>query len=55
MDSDGFCKICPGKCFWDKHANLPYIIIYSEKKKTKVFEELKKKYESAESELKSSE
>eukprot|EP00466_Bigelowiella_natans_P011983 jgi/Bigna1/43471/e_gw1.79.1.1 len=22
----GFCTVCPGKCSWDRHVNVPYII-----------------------------
>ncbi|WAR30940.1 hypothetical protein MAR_033482 [Mya arenaria] len=28
IDGNGFCTVCPNKCKWDKHANIPYIFEY---------------------------
>ena len=44
MDSNGYCKICPGKCHWTNHKNLPYIFKQTEIIEEKTFEELKRKY-----------
>ena len=44
MDSNGYCKICPGKCYWTYHKNLPYIFKHTEIIEEKNFEELKRKY-----------
>ena len=40
----GYCQVCPNKCLWDQHANVPYIIKYSEIEVEETVEELKKKY-----------
>ena len=44
MNSNGYCNVCPGKCYWDGHKNVPYIIKYTEIEVEETVEELKKKY-----------
>ncbi|XP_052214697.1 uncharacterized protein LOC127833467 [Dreissena polymorpha] len=45
--SNGYCKICPDKCFWQKHTNSKYTFIYKQVKETKTYAEKKRKYEEA--------
>ena len=40
----GYCHVCPNKCFWDIHNNVPYIIKYTEIEVEETVEDLKKKY-----------
>ena len=44
MELTGFCKVCPGNCYWYKHRNnhFRFEVHYVKKKCTK--EDLKKKY-----------
>lgn len=28
MNSEGYCTMCSGKCFWEQHANTPYIFTF---------------------------
>ena len=49
MGADGYCNVCPKKCFWDKHSNLPYMFVYNEVTEEITAEELFKKYQDAES------
>jgi len=44
MDYSGYCHVCPNKCYWEQHTNVPYIIKYSEIEVEETVEELKKKY-----------
>ena len=44
MDSNGYCTVCPGKCFWDYHKNLPYILKIVEIEEERTIEDLKSKY-----------
>ena len=55
MDSNGYCKVCPGKCHWTNHKNLPYIIKFTEIWEEKTFEELKRKYIENKNQLSNSE
>ena len=43
------CRICPNKCNWSLHKNIPYIIKYYSEKKTITLEELKNKYDNSKS------
>ncbi|KAH3772285.1 uncharacterized protein LOC127846402 [Dreissena polymorpha] len=43
--TDGFCRICPERCFWNQHANTPYIFDYINLDETKTYAEMKKTYE----------
>ena len=49
IGADGYCNICPNKCFWDKHSNLPYVFVYNEVTEEITADELFKKYQDAES------
>jgi len=40
----GNCQQCPSKCYWNKHANLPYIFKFSKVKKQTTLEDLKQNY-----------
>ena len=44
MNRDGNCHVCPGKCYWEGHKNVPYVIKYTEIEVEETVEELKKKY-----------
>ena len=43
------CRICPNKCNWSLHKNIPYIIKYYSVKQTITLEELKNKYDNSKS------
>lgn len=45
------CRICEQHCIWSAHKNQPYLIKPQEVYVTKTYEEMKKKYESAQSEV----
>ncbi|XP_060940913.1 uncharacterized protein LOC133018536 [Limanda limanda] len=48
MGSDGFCKMCPGKCHWKKHDyNQMYRWEYKEVTERTTLEKLKAKYQIA--------
>lgn len=47
MNRDGKCRICPRKCNWSEHKNLPYVIEYKVVLETRTAENLKKKYHKA--------
>ena len=47
MDAKGYCKVCPNKCIWSQHKNLPYLIHLETKKIVKTYEQTKAKYMSA--------
>ena len=47
MNRDGKCRICPRKCNWSEHKNLPYVIEYKVVLETRTLETLKKKYHKA--------
>uniref|UniRef100_A0A3Q2UBH8 Uncharacterized LOC110367960 n=1 Tax=Fundulus heteroclitus TaxID=8078 RepID=A0A3Q2UBH8_FUNHE len=47
MESDGYCKVCPGKCFWNVHSNQSFRWEYTEIKEKITLKELKEKYEKA--------
>ena len=44
MDYKGYCTVCPKKCRWQEHVNVPYIIKHGEIEVEETVEELKKKY-----------
>lgn len=48
MDSNGNCRICPGKCIWNQHYNTPYKYEIELVEIEKTYEDLKKKYQCAE-------
>ena len=39
-----YCTVCPKKCHWQEHKNVPYIIKYTEIEVEETVEELKQKY-----------
>ena len=41
------CTICPKKCHWSQHSNVPYIFEYYKKQETRTSDNLKRKYDSA--------
>ena len=43
MDLDGKCTICPRKCIWSEHKNLPYLITMNPVIETRTIEDLKLK------------
>ncbi|XP_041660215.1 uncharacterized protein LOC121520703 isoform X2 [Cheilinus undulatus] len=45
--SDGYCTVCPGKCFWNVHFNQAYKWEYKQVKVKQTIAELKKKYDIA--------
>lgn len=47
MDEHGNCRICPRKCKWSEHNNLPYLINYVTIPEKRTSEDLKKKYHRA--------
>jgi hypothetical protein len=53
--SAGSCKVCPLKCPWNMHKNLPYICQIVEEEVTKTDEDLRKKYLKATDDKKSKE
>ena len=47
MNKRGNCRICPRKCHWSEHRNVPYLIEYETITETRTAEDLKKKYHKA--------
>ena len=47
MDGKGYCMVCPNKCIWSEHKNLPYVIHLEKKKVVKTYEQTKAKYMAA--------
>jgi len=43
-EQSGKCRICPRKCVWSEHKNLPYLIEYKTVIETRTIEDLKRKY-----------
>lgn len=43
MDYSGYCTVCPKKCRWQEHVNVPYIIKHGEIEMEETVEELKTK------------
>lgn len=46
--SNNYCTVCPKKCIWSDHKNLPYLIYLETRKITKTYEQTKAKYQAAE-------
>ena len=40
-----FCTVCPNKCAWSDHHNMPFKFIVEEVTVTKTYDDLKKKYQ----------
>ena len=51
MDKEGYCTVCPQKCTWSAHKNLPYIYEVVTKQVKKTHEHLKQQYCDATSRL----
>ena len=49
MDGSGYCKVCTKHCHWQEHSNLPYIFEYETVTEKRTSEDLKKRYEVAQS------
>ena len=47
MGSNGNCNVCPRRCCWNLHANLPFHIEYYTERVCRTSEDLKKRYETA--------
>ena len=48
---NGYCTVCPQKCHWSSHSNVPYVIeIYLHTEK-RTLENLKKRFVDAKSNL----
>lgn len=44
IGSDGHCKVCPGKCYWNCHFNQKYRWDYNEVTEKRTIKDLKDKY-----------
>ena len=55
MNSSGNCVVCPKRCRWQEHVNVPYIIKHTEIEVEETVEELKKKYYDSKNKLSLSE
>ncbi|KAL4453144.1 hypothetical protein ABPG74_015375 [Tetrahymena malaccensis] len=42
--TDGYCTVCPNKCYWTKHFNLPFKYEYYYVEELRNYEDLKKRY-----------
>ena len=42
--TDGYCRICPGKCYWDQHFNRAFQLFVRMEQKTKKFSDLPGEY-----------
>ena len=47
MTPFGLCKVCPRKCSWRDHTNLPYVIEWYTEKQEKTLDDLKATYDAA--------
>ncbi|XP_023191050.1 uncharacterized protein LOC111608860 [Xiphophorus maculatus] len=47
MNQDGYCHVCPGKCFWNVHSNQSFRWEYSQVNEAQTVKQLKEKYEKA--------
>ncbi|XP_044860101.1 uncharacterized protein LOC123363305 [Mauremys mutica] len=47
----GYCRVCPGKCFWNVHFNQKYRWEYKVEKEKQTYAQLKEKYEKASGEV----
>lgn len=43
----GFCTVCPDRCYWNAHANTPYIFSYITLDVTKTYADMQEKYKTA--------
>lgn len=49
MDGNEHCRVCPEKCHWSSHANVPYVFEYYQAMETHTSNDLKKRYDTAKS------
>ena len=42
-----YCTVCPKRCHWSQHSNVPYIIEYYQDMETRTSDDLKRRYDSA--------
>ena len=47
MDDKGYCRECPGKCYWSVHINVPYRIEYYQVTETCTYDDMKMRYDTA--------
>ena len=47
MGEGGRCRVCPRKCIWSEHKNLPHLIEHRVVTETRTQEDLEKKYHEA--------
>ena len=47
MNKQGNCRICPKKCNWVEHRNVPYLIKYETSTEERTAQDLKEKYHKA--------
>ena len=45
----GNCTVCPNKCHWEKHSNTPYYFEYYYEYEKRTYDDLKKRYDTAQS------
>ncbi|XP_066967854.1 uncharacterized protein [Macrobrachium rosenbergii] len=45
--SNGYCRICPGNCYWELHRNIPYKFVCKQVQVQKTAEDLKRRYQEA--------
>ena len=45
----GYCTVCPNKCRWKKHSNTPYYFEYYYEYEKRTYDDLKKRYDTAQS------
>ena len=46
-DNNTTCEVCPGKCAWQQHRNMPYRLEINKVMVTKPYSELKERYDQA--------
>ena len=44
---NGYCTVCPGRCHWSEHQNLPYLLEWYMEEQEKTLDDLKAKYDEA--------
>lgn len=49
MNPDGYCNVCPKKCYWEMHSNVPYVIEFVDQTETTTAQDLYRKYHDAQS------
>ena len=37
VDRNGYCTVCDGKCYWQQHANTPYVLTFETHKVRKTY------------------